>query len=303
MSAIDQAFIRAYEIDDEPPASRAAISVDQTVVRSAPSHHPTAATPPAPHIPVPAEQSGSSSPGTQRRPLSTFTPQAAAVEARFRPALEVDQFRWPAVVTALVTSYLTRWGRAVDALLDAIESGRTLIGVGSAVRGAGSTTVAACLARLLVDAGKTVAVVDGDFQTAGLAQSLGVAPDTGWEDVLAGRAPLADAAIHSLGDRLALLPLVKGGVSAAEKLDGIHASITAGVLRYHYDVVLFDLGAVVDRQQGPTACRLTRRCRLDSLVIAATAGDAIACEQLLAAEAPELASICLGVIETQLGGA
>ena len=62
--------------------------------------------------------------------------------------------------------------------------------------------------------------------------------------MLAGRVPLAEAVIQSLADRIAMLPLAQGGLPAAEKLDAIHASITAGVLRYHYDIVLFDLGVV-----------------------------------------------------------
>jgi Mrp family chromosome partitioning ATPase len=299
MSAIDRAFIRAYELDDGMPVSRTDTPVAVTDRPAAPSRHSAAAPPPAPHVRVPAAQ-GAAASNTQRRPLSTFSPQPPAVEARFRPALEVDHFRWPTVVSALVGSHLTRWSQAVDALLAAIESGRTLLGVAGAARGAGATTVTACLARLLIDAGKTVALVDGDFVAPGLARSLGVAPDAGWEDVLAGRMPLADAVIHSLGDRLALLPLVQGGLPAAEKLDGIHASITAGVLRYHYDVVLFDLGAVVDRQQGSIACRLARRCRLDGLVITAANGDVAACEQFLADNAPELATIGLGAIENPL---
>jgi Mrp family chromosome partitioning ATPase len=298
MSAIDRAFIRAYELDEDSTASRAETPAVVADRPATPSRQSAADTPPAPHVRVP-EPHGTAASNSQRRPLSTFSPQPAAVEARFRPALEVDQFRWPSVVSVLVGSHLTRWSRAVDALLEAVESGRTLLGVAGAVRGAGATTVSACLARLMIDAGKTVALVDGDFAAPGLARSLGVAPDAGWEDVLAGRMPLADAVIHSLGDRLALLPLVQGGPSAADKLDGIHASITAGVLRYHYDVVLFDLGAVADRLQGPIACRLARRCRLDGLVITTANGDAEACEQLLAANAPELATIGLGVIENQ----
>jgi Mrp family chromosome partitioning ATPase len=303
MSAIDRAFIRAYEVDDEPPVTRSATVTERTAGRTAAVQAPAVDAPPAPHVRIPAESGVAAAATSQRRPLSAFAPQAPTVEARFRPALEVDQFRWPTIVSALVAGHAARWEKALAALIDAVESGRTLIGVGGTGHGAGATTVAACLARLLVDAGKTVALVDGDFRTAGLARSLGVAPDAGWEDVLAGRAPLADAVIHSLGDRLALLPLVQGGPSAAEKLDGIHASITAGVLRYHFDVVLFDLGAVADRQQGPTASRLARRCRLDGLVIVAADAGAAACEQLLAAEAPELATIGLGVIENQLASA
>ena len=128
-----------------------------------------------------------------------------------------------------------------------------------------------------------------------------MAAEIGWEDVLAGRVPLADAIIHSLDDRIAVLPLVQGGVPAAEKLDAIHASVTAGVLRYHYDFVLFDLGAIGDDVQGPVARRVARRCRLDGVLLTADprTADVFSSTRLMQT-APELADVCLGVIENQL---
>jgi Mrp family chromosome partitioning ATPase len=292
MSAIDRAFLRAYETDGDATAPADARRRSRSSTPPIPHLHQSAAAPPA----------ASSAASSERRPLSTFTAAAPQVEARFRPGLEVDGFRWSPVNETLIKQHRPRWDAVIAALLAADEAGCSLIGIGGASRGIGATTVAGCLARLLVEAGKTVALVDGDFATAGLARELGLAADIGWEDVLAGRAPLADAVIQSLGDRLAVLPLAQGGAPAAEKLDAIHASITAGVLRYHYDIVLFDLGAVASQQQGPIAARLARRCRLDGFLLTAAHGGAGDCEQQLAATAPELAGIGLGVIENQLIG-
>jgi Mrp family chromosome partitioning ATPase len=293
MSAIDRAFLRAYDTDDDAPSTADARRRSRSPAPLPTPHlHQTSAAPPA----------STTAASSERRPLSSFTSTTPQVEARFRPGLEVDGFRWSRVNETLVQHHRPRWDAVIAALLAADDAGCSLIGVGGAARGIGATTTAACLARLLVDAGKTVALVDGDFATAGLARELGLAVDIGWEDVLAGRAPLADAIIQSIGDRLAVLPLVQGGAPAAEKLDAIHASITAGVLRYHYDIVLFDLGAVASKQQGPIAARLARRCRLDGFVLTAAPGAAAACEQQLAATTPELAGIGLGVIENQLIG-
>jgi Mrp family chromosome partitioning ATPase len=247
---------------------------------------------------------------SERRPLSAFAPQQPVVEARFHPGLEVDAFRWSAVSDALVGPLQARWRAAVEALLNADEAGCSLIGIAGAARGAGATTVAGCLARLLATTGKSIALVDGDFAGAGLARSLGLAVDIGWEDVLAGRAPLADAVIHSLNDQLALMPLVRGGQAAANLLDSIHASITAGVLRYHYDIVLFDLGDIADEDRRGTACRIANRCRLDGMLLIAAGSTHARSSRFgatasggaadLARSAPELAGICLGVIENQL---
>ena len=192
---------------------------------------------------------------------------------------------------------------AVATLLAADDAGRSLLGVGSQSPGAGCTTLVACLARLLVDAGKTVVIVDANFSRPGLGANLGIATENGWEDVLAGNVSLAEAVVHSLGDRLSLLPLVVGGPAAASRLETIHASVTAGVLRYHYDLVLFDLGVVADPQQGPIARRVIQQCRLDGALVAAGRGAAAAQPQQLLRTAPELATICLGVVENQLRAA
>ena len=306
MSAIDRAFIRAYEAD-EPVAARNAVE-RTSVERLAAASPPVAATP---HTRAVARSVSTtaiaSAPTAQtaaivvdRRPLSAFAQPAQPVEARFKPSLEVDAFRWSAVSTELLERGRPLLQNALQTLLAADDAGRSLIGVGGGQRGAGATTMVACLARLLVEAGKSVAIVDADFLTAGLAPSLGLAAEIGWEDVLAGRVPLAESVVQSISDRVALVPLINGGAPAAEKLDTIHASVTAGVLRYHYDMVLFDLGAVADPVQGVIARRVARQCRLDGFVLTLDANRAAITAQSLTQTSPELAAICLGVIENQL---
>ncbi len=301
MNAIDRAFIRAYEAE-EPAAAVAAVAIprehDSGGVRvTAPHFREVGKASPT------AVRSREAAPG-ERRPLSAFATPAQTVEAQFKPALEVDGFRWSAICRDLMERHYDRLRPALDSLLAADDAGRSLIGVGAPAAGVGCTTVLACLARLLADAGKSVAIVDGNFAAPGLAMQLGLAVASGWEDVLSGAVPLAEGVVFSLGDRVALLPLVRGGVAAAEKLDAIHASVTAGVLRYHYDMVLFDLGNVFDPVQGPIARRLARQCRLDGVVLTSgLAATSAVHPQRLVQTAPELAAICLGVVENQLRAA
>jgi Mrp family chromosome partitioning ATPase len=342
MSAIDQAFIRAYEIDEvgHASSSRATAKAPQRVAPIQPStvvekiavqaaveaavaqpqvkpvavqarsvaHSPPPAATAVPSSSIVAEppaERPSVEPArtSQRRPLSTFAQPTQVVEARFKPALEVDSFRWSAVTEQLIRRCGAQLQPAVATLLAADDAGRSLHGIGAQVGGTGCTTLVACLARLLVDAGKTVAIVDANFAKPGLASQLGLAAETGWEDVLSGRVSLAEAVVHSIGDRLSLLPLAIGGPAAASRLETIHASVTAGVLRYHYDIVLFDLGVVADPQQGPIARRVIQQCRLDGALVASGRGAAAAQPQQLLRSAPELATICLGVVENQLRAA
>jgi Mrp family chromosome partitioning ATPase len=302
MNAIDRAFIRAYEAEEHAPAAGAPTAREDAsggVKLAAPHFRPGTATAPATATAAALRDTGAA-----RRPLSAFAAPAQTVEARFKPAMEVDGFRWSATSRNLIERHYDRLRPALQALLAADDAGRSLIGVGAPVAGVGCTTVLACLAKLLADTGKSVAVVDGNFSAPGLAMQLGLVVQFGWEDVLSGAAPLAEGVVYSLGDRVALLPLVRGGVAAAERLDAIHASVTAGVLRYHYDMVLFDLGNVFDSVQGPIARRIARQCRLDGVVLTSGLAAASAVHpQRLAQTAPELAAICLGVVENQLRAA
>jgi Mrp family chromosome partitioning ATPase len=326
MSAIDQAFIRAYELDEAEPAlshcaaakssvrvatiqqSKVVESIAVQAVEAAvaqPQVKPVAAAvrPMAPPPPIASPKVVEPQGTSQRRPLSTFAQPSQIVEARFKPALEVDSFRWSMVSQQLIQRCRQQLQPAVETILAADDAGRSLLGVGAQSAGAGCTTLVACLARFLVEAGKTVAIVDANFMKPGLATHLGLATVTGWEDVLSGRVSLAEAVVHSLTDRISLLPLAAGGLAAASRLETIHASVTAGVLRYHYDIVLFDLGVVADPQQGPIARRVIQQCRLDGALVASGRGAAAAQPQQLLRSAPELATICLGVVENQLRAA
>lgn len=282
MSTVDRAFIRAYGQGEavETGSPRSIVAAEHGVGQRSPS---------------PPESQTRMGAG-QRRPLSTFTQAPRPVEAKFQPALEVPRFQWPQVSDRLIGEHRSLWKNAVAALLAADDHGRSLIGVAATGAGLGTTTIAAALARLLVDAGKTVAVVDANFAAAGLAFHLGLKVEIGWEDVLAGNVPLAEAVVQSCADRIAALPLIAGGATAAEKLDSVHASVTAGVLRYHYDIVLFDLGDVSHSVQGSIARRATRQCRLDGAIVVVDALRAAASPAL----PPELDSVCLGLIENQV---
>lgn len=304
MSAIDQAFIRAYQVQAGGPAS----APPRPSVAPPPAQRPSSTgdrQQHRPHFRPPAATAGRNAVRTapptpaqplERRPLSQFTAPAEPVSKEFCPALEVDAFRFSPVVNHL-SAQRSAWRQTLSVLDALADDGRTVVGVAGAASGAGCTTTAVCLARLVADAGKKVALVDGDFVTAGLARELGLAIELGWDDVLAGRVPLAEAAVLSLADRISLLPLASGGTPAAEKVDGVHGSVTAGVLRYHHDLVLIDLGSAVDSVQSGIARRVARQCRIDAMLLV-DGGDAAADRLQLP---PELADVMLGVVENRAG--
>ncbi|MEM9659146.1 MAG: hypothetical protein AAF961_12365, partial [Planctomycetota bacterium] len=261
---------------------------------------PTAEKPPAPAVDIDEPEGGepdvTEKPHPEKRPLSTFM-QPAVVEAEFRPALEVDQFGWSGVCRGAMSLGQDAWRDAVEAVSRACDEQRTLVGVAGAGDKTGCTTVIACLARMLAGTGRKTVVVDGCFSRPNLARELGVEVEVGWGDVLAGRLPLDEVMVQSLNDKIAMLPLAGGGTSAAELLESMQASTTAGVLRRHYDVVLVDLGSLDDAPQAEVAGRVFRQCRIDAVLLNIDDAriDWMERAQIERVDA-EFAEVCLGVI-------
>lgn len=231
---------------------------------------------------------------SQRRPLSTFAAPEPPPTTAFNPVYEVDAFRWPSITNQLLSAHHELLIPVADHLLDIAEQGRSLVGIAGTRANVGCSTVLACLARLLGSVGKSVALVDANFAKASLARDLGLEFDVGWEAALTGDLPLAECVINSIDDNMALLPLCRQNAHAHELLASIQTSVSAGVLRYHYDVVLFNLGAAGMSPQCTAAQSVMQHCRLDANIVVAdtqrTSGESL--EPLLSL----FGNTCLGVI-------
>lgn len=330
MNQIDEAFIQAYASPQQPANAPGAGEVPvvppqpplaglhggpHIQLPPAPSqqaHNPPSTwTPeplPAPHFHVPSDYQAASvapphptaetfapvEPSPERRPLSTFSAPVQPATTAFTPVFEVDAFRWPQLTGDLLAAHHQLLIPVIEQLLEVSEQGRSLVGIAGTRPNVGCSTILLCLARLLASAGKSVALVDANFSKASLARDLGLDFDIGWESVLTGELPLAECVVKSLEDKMALLPLVKQSSSAHQLLASIQTSVTAGVLRYHYDLVLFNLGAAVQPPQDEAASSIIQHCRLDaSIIIADTMPTGIApMDPLLSL----LGKTCLGVI-------
>ncbi len=308
MSQIDQAFINAYTSDtppavpfETPPPAAPQVKLHQQA--PGPHFRETGGTDPYSEIAALQQTSiraPAVEPPPERRPLSSFAaPQAPATET-FRPEFEVDSFRWPVLIDEILNTNGHLLAPAAEQLFAASEAGRSMVGIAGARPGVGTTTIHLCLARLLASVGKTVAIVDGDFTNRSLARELGLQFDTGWENVLTGQAPLAECVVNSIADRVALLPLVGHDARPTELLASIQTSVSAGVLRYHYDVVLFDLGAAGREPQQSAARGIVEHCRVDaSIIVADSTHTDQASEERIDQLMSLLGSSCLGLIGNQ----
>jgi len=176
------------------------------------------------------------------RPLSDLP---SSEENSFRPMLQVDSLAWPRVCTGLRTPAK----RQLDCLADALEAGvdreQKVVGISGCRLGQGCTTILLGAARRLARRDVRVALVDADLSDPRLARRLGLLPEVGWEEIVAGRLPLAEVLIESLEDRVVVLPFCEPpGAQHDAILDNRALVDAVKRLRRRYDLVLVDLGAL-----------------------------------------------------------
>jgi Mrp family chromosome partitioning ATPase len=189
-------------------------------------------------------------------------PAHAAADSALLPALEVDHLLWPGVCDRLDAAAGADLDRLADNLAAEISPQHNLVAVAASRRGEGATTVLLCTAARLAQKGLKVVLVDADLEGARLGRRLGLTPDAGWERVLAGRLPLAEALITSSRQRLTVLPLADPLLAT----DAVRSRAVANLqtLRKAFDVVLVKLGPLDDpHSQGvQLACGLCDDLRL-----------------------------------------
>jgi protein-tyrosine kinase len=113
----------------------------------------------------------------------------------------------------------------------------------------GKTTTAINLAISLAhDHHHTVLLVDCDLKHPAIASTLGIEPDLGLNDVLAGRARVEQCLYHPDGfDRLVILPASGALANSSEALSGPRGRELVSELRERYPerIVLFDLPPIL----------------------------------------------------------
>lgn len=113
----------------------------------------------------------------------------------------------------------------------------------------GKTTTAINLAvSLASDQSHTVLLVDLDFKHPSVAARLGLAPEFGADDAMAGRARVEDCLYHPEGfDRLVLMPARSALGNSSEVLSGPRGREIVGELRARYAerILVIDLPPVL----------------------------------------------------------
>ena len=245
MTALDQAFIRAFTQDQANPTTTESAA---PVAVEAP---PVVAETDEPRLAEPVE------------------PPAAG----FEPALQVDSFAWPSGCTRLGLDASEEIGELASALAKASADGKRVVGVSGGRRGDGCTTLLLCAARRLADQDHRVALVDADFDDPLLARRLGLLPESGWEKVVADGLPLEEVAIDSVQDRLALVPLCGTPPSGGDSEQSA-TKIPLDVLGRQYDLVLVDLGPIGEEALAKSGPLETIADWIDGVILVHNVGSA-----------------------------
>lgn len=229
---------------------------------------------------------------SMRRPLSSFTPSetprstngptARAVVSRnpsavvragigFHAGTTIAAFRWPSVCRELWQTSTDELDGVVERLVGGSPAASSLVGIVGLFPRRGCTTTLLSLAGPLAARGGRVVIVDANFQHPQLGTLLGTHGDTSWQDVLARGLPVGDAIVRAIDDNLDLLPFEPhpANKNRLPASIGLHASVTAGVLRYAYDLSLIDLGAFFAPDGRASMLEVVRSMRLDGAIAVA----------------------------------
>jgi Mrp family chromosome partitioning ATPase len=285
---------------------------ESTLNAPPPADSPAIAAPPAAaNVPAAPAASLASAPAVApppvNRPLSSYAVAAPTVET-FRPAFEVDRFVWPAACASILSAADGGFESLANELYSAAQQqDRKVVAFTGLRPGEGRSHVLLALARRLADKKIQAVLVDGDFANAQLARQLGLAVRVGFDDVLAGELELADVLVDSIADGLTLLPLHEKLFEGVELKDKLRMTITFGILRDHYDLVLVDAGTL-ERLDSPRVHCFTPGTGLDGAIVVqdqrhAPAEQLAACQRILRERGVPLLGVVENFVQTARSGA
>lgn len=195
-------------------------------------------------------------------------PQQAPWAVPLEPVFEVPCFDWPEILDSLIAASSLDLIAFCDELARSSTTGASTLVISSCRRGEGRTTLALALARMLSQGGRKVALVDADYTNPRLAQRLGIVPQAGWEDVLAGDQPLPEALIESAADRATLLPLRGPNCERHSALAGDNPLATSlRALARHYEFVVIDTEPLESNTSGELAASISARAGIDAALV------------------------------------
>lgn len=264
MSALDKALIKAYQQRVGGP--HASFAVRAGVAHPPPMPDGPQVAPVVVAGPPPVTSPAAVAAAAPQRPdfvaglakLRADAPQTAPPAPS--PALEIERFDWPPLVSSLREVAAEAWHSLAEELL---KNARTLLVTGCR-RGEGRTSVALFAASMLAVDGRRVGLIDADFSKPQLAERLGVMAPVGWTEAVAHQLPVAEAMVESLSDRVILLPLRRGAATISA-MDAGAVQTAIGALQGHCDLICVDAGPMIDSSDA--ACQAVLAAGIDAALL------------------------------------
>ncbi len=179
---------------------------------------------------------------------------------------EVDELRWSDTCDELFEvsgEYLEQAGKKLCA---AAADGLRALAVCSTHRGEGRTTLTLALAKAAAAAGLRVALLDADCANPQLAAQLGVETICSWHEVLDDRAPLPDAAVSSVADKVVLFPLAAPEMGQSVFLNDPRVTKLVRRISRHFELVIVDMGPVT--RDEASFFEVSSECPVDAVMVA-----------------------------------
>lgn len=125
-------------------------------------------------------------------------------------------------------------------LLSNVDAPPQAVLFSSSTASEGKTSIALSLARSIAQSGKRVVVVDADLRRPAVARSLGLRPEAGLIEYLAGQASLDEVLVTDESSEMDVLPAIQGAANAPDLLGSESMRILLEKLRTDYNLVLVD---------------------------------------------------------------
>lgn len=164
--------------------------------------------------------------------------EAAPILRLLRPAIQLERFAWPSLVSRWMRGCSEQLDGVVDALFRAVRNEQRIIGFSSCRPGEGVSSVVLATARQLSRRQSRFAVLEGNWDSPQFAQRLALLGNEGWEAVIEGRRDLTDIMVGADEGRAAIVPTLR---APAGKADPPRIAETYDLLRQNYEIVLVDL--------------------------------------------------------------
>jgi len=191
--------------------------------------------------------------------------ESAVPKGKFVPVWEVEKLIWSEAAQDLSQHAEDALQGAGVYLRGACREGLRVLAVTSGSRCEGRTTIALCLARAVAASGIRVAILDADLENPDLANHIGLEAACGWEEVIHGRLPLEEVAIHSLADRVTVIPLTAAIADQPIELEDQRVTALVRGAAELFDLVIIDMGPI-----GTTNRKLFEsgtHCPIDAAII------------------------------------